>query len=85
MIVEWLMDVLQAGLLWVASLLPEDPWTVYESWSLVLAHMADLNYYLPISELFAFTIGAFVVFPAFAGVSLVLWLVGLIRGASVRG
>lgn len=85
MILELILDMLEQLIMWLAALFPTgvvDPGNGFGSF---LGHIADLNYYLPIAEVFTFTLGAFVVFPALAGVSLAVWLVALIRGGSARG
>jgi len=85
-IVEWVLDVIEAGLVWLGGLLPkyngENP---ANSWGGFVGHLGDMNYYLPIAEVFAITLAVFVLFPALMGVSLLAWLVALIRGGSSRG
>lgn len=84
MIVELLLDLIESVLTWLAGLFPTmviDPGSSFG----FFAHLGDMNYYLPIKEVFAFTVGAFLVFPLLAGVSLATWLIALIRGGSARG
>lgn len=87
MIVELLLDAIEALLSWLASMFPSGAGLSLpmDGFGGFLSHVADLNYYLPIGEVFTFTIGALIVFPALAGVSLLVWLVALIRGGSARG
>lgn len=85
MITDALISWFSTPLLWLAGLLPAAGADPMSNWSTVLAYMGDLNYFLPIGEVFAFTLGVFVVFPALAGVSLAAWLVAMIRGGSSRG
>lgn len=86
MIVEILLDALETVLVWLAGLFPSVPLDGFlNGWSLVVGHLGDLNYFLPIAEVFAITIAVFMVFPALMGVSLLAWLIALIRGGSSRG
>jgi hypothetical protein len=87
-IIDWLLNAVQAVLVWLSGLFPGGtPWTTGpdQGWDAALNHLADLNYFLPIAEVFAFTLGCFLVFPALAGISLLVWLVAIIRGGSARG
>lgn len=86
MIVEWILDIIETGLVWLAGLFPTytgaNP---ISSWGGFLGALGDMNYFLPIAEVFAITLAVFVLFPALMGVSLLAWLVAFIRGGSSRG
>jgi hypothetical protein len=85
-IIEWLLDFIETALVWLGGLFPDVDLSGFTSgWGLVLGYLGDLNYFLPIAEVFAVTIAVFMVFPALMGVSLVAWLIALIRGGSSRG
>lgn len=85
MIVDTILDWLEAAFIWLGGLLPAwDPGAFLDNFDLVTSNLAALNYFLPISELFAAVIAVFYLLPAFLGVTLVVWLVALIRGGSAR-
>lgn len=85
MVLEWLLDMIEGVLVWIAGLLPE--WTddPFSGWGQVLDHLTDLNYFLPISELFGFSLAFFTGLIPLVTVTVVFWLVALIRGGSSRG
>lgn len=86
MIVEWLLDTVEAGLVWLSGLFPTLNGTnPVGTWGQVLSALGDMNYFLPVAEVFAATLAVFVLFPALMGMSLLTWLVALIRGGSARG
>lgn len=85
MIIEWLLDAIEALIRWLAGLFPTWNPDALDGFSSVLSHVGDLNYFLPIAEVFGVVVGAFMLFPALMGVSLAVWLVALIRGGSARG
>lgn len=85
MITDAILGFFQAVIVWAGGLLPT--WDISvgtTGWGQALAHMSDLNYFLPIQEVFTVTLAAFLLFPAFMGVTLVVWLIALIRGGSAR-
>lgn len=84
MLIEWLLDLLEEVLLWVADLFPESSWNPAEMFGGALAVLGDVNYFFPVAEL-ALMVAAFLMLGIpFAVVTLVLWLIGVVRGASVR-
>lgn len=85
MIFEVVFDFFEMVLVWLSAAFPVTTINPLDSFSQVIGYMNDLNYFLPISEVFAITVAVFVIFPAFAGVSLLSWLIALIRGGSSRG
>ena len=86
MIVEWLLDAVQAVVVWLGGLFPDVNLNdTLSGWGTVLSYLGDLNYFLPIAEVFAVTLAVFMIFPALMGTSLLAWLVALIRGGSSRG
>lgn len=84
MITDLLFGFVQAGVTWSVGGLPTVSGEPFAGWNAVVANLGAMNYFLPVSELFAFVIGISVVFPALAGVSLLVWLVALLRGGSAR-
>lgn len=84
MITDALLGFIESGITWSVGGLPLASGQPFGAWSLVVDNLGAMNYFLPVAELFAFVIGVSVVFPALAGVSLLVWLVALIRGGSAR-
>lgn len=83
-IIALLLLALVACLVWLLQLFPVfevETGSMTGLWGL----LADMNYFLPISEIFAVTFAVFMLFPALMGVTLVSWIVALIRGGSSRG
>lgn len=85
MIVEWFTSWIVTAIEWVAGFLPEWSPDMLDGWQMVLDHLTDLNYFLPIAEVFSVTLAAFLIFPALMGASLLVWLLALLRGGSSRG
>lgn len=86
MVVDALFGAVQGLLTWLAGLFPS--WSLpnpLEAWGSVMSNLTALNYFLPIAEVFTVTLSVFVLFPALMGVSLLAWIVALIRGGSSRG
>jgi hypothetical protein len=86
MIVEWLLDAIQAAIEFVLNLLPsgnEIPFI--DNLNSLLSNLGAMNYFLPISETFNLVVGVFLVFPLLMGVSLSLWILAQVRGSSARG
>lgn len=85
MIVEWLLDMLEAAFNWIAGLFPTSSFDPGALFGGALQHLGALNYFLPIAELAALVLAFTVLFPFFMGTTLLLWLIALIRGGSARG
>lgn len=85
MITDWILNALQTGLDWFSDQLPTDNTHVWEYVNQVGSHLADLNYFLPIGEVVALVVAVFVLFPIFAGVSLLAWVYAQVRGSSSVG
>ncbi|WP_432488722.1 hypothetical protein [Kineococcus sp. SYSU DK018] len=72
---EWLRDFS------ASHLGPLDPFPIGNAWSRIL----DLDYFLPIHELFLFTLAVFSLGPAGLLTSVVVWLlVGVARGGAPK-
>lgn len=85
MILDALIDWATSALVWLGGLLPSgDVFTEIGQWSLVMNSLAAINYYLPIFEVFTAVLAVLYVLPLLLGATLVLWLVGFIRGGSSR-
>ena len=83
MITDFLLDLLENLVNWVAGLLPTD--TVFGSQNLGFQIFSGANYFFPLSELGAVILGVIALGLPLAGVSGVLWLlVGVIRGGSPK-
>lgn len=67
---------------WLLDLLPTDTSPVA---NINLSWITDMNYFLPISEMFGVFIGLVSLGGVFAGSSLIIWvLVGIIRGGNAK-
>lgn len=76
-ILDWIFGLLN----WLVSLLPHDPLphTIDFSW------ISDMNYFLPISEMYTLFSLVFALGGTFAGTSLIIWvIVGVVRGGSTK-
>lgn len=83
MITDFLLDLLENVLNWVASLLPTD--SVVGSQNIGFQIFSAANYFFPVAELSAVLLGLFALGLPMAVVSLVLWLlVGVLRGGSSK-
>lgn len=83
MITDFLLDLLQAVVAWVASLLPVD--TVLGSQNIGFQIFSGANYFFPVSELASVLIGLIALGLPMAAASLLLWLVvGVLRGGSPK-
>lgn len=83
MITDFLLDLLENLLNWVAGLLPVD--TVLGSENIGFQIFSGANYFFPLAELSAVILGIIALGLPMAGVSLVLWLlVGVIRGGGAK-
>lgn len=87
MIIDLLLGLLDGLVMAFLSLLPDSgPGSDATSGLAgVLGNLTAMNYFLPVAEVTTAVVGALLVFPAFMGVSLTVWLVALIRGGSARG
>jgi len=82
-ITDFLLDLLEGVLSWVASLLPTD--TVLGSQNMGFQIFSGANYFFPVAELASVRLGLFALALPIAVVSLVLWLlVGVVRGGSSK-
>lgn len=85
MIVEWLLDAIEAALVWLASLFPSstfNPATILGSaWSA----LGDVNYFFPVAELSALVAGFLLLGVGWAVVTLAIWVWAQIRGSSGVG
>lgn len=86
MIIDLILGFLEKALTGLASLFPTTPaldWLRY--FALALDNLGALNYYLPISEMVTAFVAVMLMFPFFAGTSLLLWILAQLRGSSSRG
>lgn len=83
MIIDAILDWIFARLEWLVGLLPE-PGDL--GWAhLDFSWITDLNYFLPISEMFGLFMSVIALGGPMAVVSLMLWVfVGVIRGGSPK-
>lgn len=84
-IIDILLDLIEGAFMFVIGFFPTVSFNPVTAFGGALAHVGDLNYFIPIAELAAVILAAVVVFPMFMGVTLFLWLVALIRGGNARG
>lgn len=83
MIIDLLIGLFDALVSWVAGLLPDaDTTSWWNGFAGFAAHMSDLNYYLPLAEVFTFTVGFSTVFVLLGPVKIVLWLLSWVRGGA---
>lgn len=83
MITDFLLDLLEGLVSWVAGLLPTDD--VMGGRSLGFQIFSGANYFFPLSELGAVILGIVALGLPLAGVSVVIWLlVGVVRGGSPK-
>jgi len=76
-ILEWWFGLCD----WVISLMPADPMPQ----GLNFGWISDMNYFLPISEMFGLFSIVFALGGTFAGASLIIWVVvGIVRGGSTK-
>lgn len=86
MIIDAILGALQSALVWLAGLFPTAPGLPWaEHIDTVMVNLGALNYFLPIAELAAVFFAVLLVFPFFAGTSLLLWILAQLRGSSSRG
>lgn len=83
MITDFLLDLLEGLVSWVASLLPTD--TVLGAQNIGFQIFSGANYFFPVAELASVLLGLIALGLPMALVSLVLWLlVGVLRGGSSK-
>lgn len=83
MITDFLLDLLDGLIAWVAGMLPTDP--VPASENLGFQIFSGANYFFPVAELAAVLLGVMALGLPMAGVSLLIWfLVGVVRGGSAK-
>lgn len=85
MITDLLLDLIEGAYTFLMTALPTISFDPVALFGGALGHLGDLNYFLPIQELAAAVLAALVLFPAFMGMTLLAWLIALIRGGSSRG
>lgn len=77
-VLDWWFDLVE----WLLNLIPAStlPATVVDfSW------ISDMNYFIPINEMFQVFLGFWLLGGPLAGTSLIIWfLVGVLRGGSSR-
>jgi hypothetical protein len=67
---------------WLLDFLPDDP---NPASTIDLSWLTNMNYFLPLSEMFQVFIAMFSLGGVFAGSSLIIWvLVGIIRGGNAK-
>jgi len=84
-IVEALLDWMQAAITFVLGLFPTTDVDVFAYVDQVAGHLGDLNYFLPIAETIGLVVAVFALFPVFLGVTLTLWIAAQLRGSSSVG
>lgn len=85
-IVEKILDWLQAAITWLIGLFPAgDDLGYLDHLGNTIANLGALNYFLPIAETVAVVIAVFALFPIFLGITLALWIVAQLRGSSSIG
>jgi len=78
MILDWWFDLVD----WFVGLFPTDP---MPGGGINLSWMSDVNYFLPVTEMFGLFLSMFLLGGTFVGTSLVIWvLVGILRGGSTK-
>lgn len=83
MITDFLLDLLEGLVNWVAAMLPTD--TVLGSQNIGFQIFSGANYFFPVAELASVLLGLIALGLPMALVSLVLWLlVGVLRGGSAK-
>lgn len=85
MIVEWLLDALEAALVWIGGLLPSSSFNPVASLASAWTVLGDVNYFFPVAELTALIGGFLLLGAGWATVTVVLWIWAQIRGSSVVG
>lgn len=86
MITDALLGWLEAALVWLSDLFPADPGLPWlQHVETLMGNLGALNYFLPIAELVTVVAAVMLVFPFFAGTSLLLWCLAQLRGSSARG
>lgn len=85
MILEWILDFLQAAAEWALSPLPDESGDMWQHVNTIAENLGALNYFLPIAETVALVVAVIALFPVFLGITLALWVVAQLRGSSSAG
>jgi hypothetical protein len=85
MVTDALLDMLETAVAFFLEPLPDWSDDPFSTWGTVLGHLGDINYYLPVSEVFLFTLSIIVLAPLLMGINFGVWLLALLRGGSSRG
>lgn len=85
MIVEWLLDALEAALVFLAGLLPTSSFNPVSQLSGAWGVLADVNYFFPVAELTALIAGFLLLGVGWGAVTLAIWVWAQIRGSSGVG
>ena len=84
MITDAILGWLLAGTEWVVALLPSSTGAM-GGLSLAFSNLGALDYFIPITEAYALTIGFWRLMAPAGLVALAIWIVvGVVRGGSVR-
>jgi hypothetical protein len=76
-ILDWIFGLAN----WLVSLMPQNPMPQ----GVNLGWISDINYFLPVSEMFQLFTVMFGLGGVFAGASLIIWVVvGIVRGGSTK-
>lgn len=85
MIIDLLLDFLEATVAFAVSPLPTSDTDPFAHLQTIVSNLGALNYFLPIAETVGIVVAVFALFPAFLGVTLVLWITAQLRGSSSAG
>lgn len=85
MIIEWLLDAVEAALTWLAGLLPTSTFDPVASLASAWGVLGDVNYFFPVAELTALIAGFLLLGVGWGGVALAIWIWAQIRGSSAVG
>lgn len=85
MIIEWLLDAMEAALTWLAGLLPSSTFNPVSILSSTWGVLGDVNYFFPVAELGALVAGFLLLGVGWGGVTLAIWVWAQIRGSSGVG
>lgn len=85
MIVEWLLDAMEAALVWLAGLLPASTFNPVSALSGAWGVIGSANYFFPVVELAALVAGFLLLGVGWAAVTLAIWVWAQIRGSSGVG
>lgn len=81
MVIDAILDWWFGLCSWVLSLMPKDPMPQ----GVDLGWISDMNFFLPISEMFGLFSIVFALGGTFASASLIIWIVvGIVRGGATK-